>query len=100
MVKVRVGLASVGRSGTGSRSNRSEADQSIARPVAASRDCQYQPESGREKLPPVSPSTTLLVDLALRVRGGDQGQQEGVQPRVEVALDCLCELDDEYGARH
>src|SRR5690606_34277861 len=32
--------------------------QSIRRPVAASRLCQYQPESGREKLPPLCPSTT------------------------------------------
>ena len=62
------------------------------RPSVGSRVCQYQPESGREKLPPLSPSTAALVHLAVVVGGGDQRQQQRLEPRVEIALDRAREL--------
>src|SRR4051812_24383380 len=59
MVNVRAGSAAVGKSLTGRMSKASDGDQSMTRPLTGSRVCQYQPESGREKLPPLSPSTAF-----------------------------------------
>ena len=98
MVKVREGLSSVGKSSTGRMSKASDGDQSMTRPVAGSRVCQYQPESGREKLPPLRPSTAPSSTSPFDVGRGDQRQEQRFEPRVEIALDRTRELHDEHGA--